>query len=238
MKRNNQSSYRILLVEDEESLAVGLEYNLHEEGYEVTLAADGEESLERFSSGQFDLVILDIMLPHLDGFQVAKKMREQNPRIPILMLTARGDIKDRLKGLEIGADDYMTKPFHLDELLLRTRGMLRRAEWYRAETQKKPLYTLGKYSVNFENLECISEKHQFQLTPQEAMLLKYLVEHKDRVLSRQELLREVWQIDSEVETRTVDTFIARLRKYFEEDPKHPRYITSIRSAGYMFREKE
>jgi DNA-binding response OmpR family regulator len=236
MSRKKRTTSRILLVEDEESLAVGLEYNLSEERYAVTLAADGKEALEFFSPGQFDLVILDIMLPYLDGFEVAKRLRELSPQIPILMLTARGEIQDRLKGLEIGADDYMTKPFHLDELLLRVKGMLRRAEWYDEKTKRSPLYQLGNCKVNFSNLVCNCGKTQFRLTPHEAMLLKYLVEHKERVISRQELLREVWQIDSEVETRTVDIFIARLRKYFEEDPKKPKFFTSIRSAGYIFRE--
>jgi len=234
MSQNKLPASRIFLVEDEESLAVGLEYNLTEEGYTVTLAADGKQALDLFASQQFDLVILDIMLPYFDGFEVANKMREVSPQIPILMLTARSDIKDRLTGLEIGADDYMTKPFHLEELLLRVKGMLRRAEWYKTKTKKKPLYQLGNFTVNFSNLLCQSEKLKFRLTPHEAMLLKYLIEHNGRIIERQELLREVWQIQSEVETRTVDIFIARLRKYFEQDPKRPKYIKSIRSAGYMF----
>ena len=234
MSQNKLSANRILLVEDEESLAVGLEYNLTEEGYAVTLAADGKQALDLFASQDYELVILDIMLPYFDGFEVAAKMRDTSPQIPILMLTARSDIKDRLTGLEIGADDYMTKPFHLEELLLRVKGMLRRAEWYQNITKEKPLYQLGNYTINFSNLLCQSEKTEFRLTPHEAMLLKYLIEQKGRIISRQELLKEVWQIQSDVETRTVDIFVARLRKYFEQDPKRPKFIKSIRSAGYMF----
>jgi two-component system alkaline phosphatase synthesis response regulator PhoP len=234
MDRSEFSGCRILLVEDEESLAIGLEYNLKEEGYAVTLAADGKQAVDCFLSESFDLVLLDIMLPYLDGFQVAEKMREKDPQIPILMLTARSGLKDRLKGLEIGADDYMIKPFHLDELLLRVKGMLRRKQWYQTRTRENPVVRLGSHTVHFDTLTCQSGKHTFQLTAREAMVLKYMIEHPDRIISRQELLKNVWQIHSEVETRTVDIFIARLRKYFELDPKKPRYFKSVRSAGYMF----
>jgi two-component system alkaline phosphatase synthesis response regulator PhoP len=234
MGKNELSGHRILLVEDEESLAIGLEYNLKEEGYAVTLAADGKQAIDRFASESFDLVVLDIMLPYLDGFQVAERMRGKDPQIPILMLTARGGLKDRLKGLEIGADDYMTKPFHLDELLLRVKGMLRRKEWYQTKTDENPVACFGSYTIHFDTLMCQSGKNEFQLTAHEAMVLKYLIDNPDRIISRKELLENVWQIHSEVETRTVDIFIARLRKYFEPDPRKPRYFKSIRSAGYMF----
>jgi len=234
MGKNELSGHRILLVEDEESLAIGLEYNLKEEGYAVTLAADGKQAIDRFASGSFDLVVLDIMLPYLDGFQVAERMRGKDPQIPILMLTARGGLKDRLKGLEIGADDYMTKPFHLDELLLRVKGMLRRKEWYQTKTDENPVACFGSYTIHFDTLMCQSGKNEFQLTAHEAMVLKYLIDNPDRIVSRKELLENVWQIHTEMETRTVDIFIARLRKYFEPDPRKPRYFKSIRSAGYMF----
>ena len=234
MPRNEYSDSRILLVEDEEALAVGLEYNLEEEGYAVILAPDGKQAVDLFASKPFDLVILDVMLPYMNGFEVAEKMRESDPQIPILMLTAKSGIKDRLKGLEIGADDYMSKPFHLDELLLRIKGMLRRKRWYQTKTDIYPLFRFGNHTVNFETLMCESDKMKFRLTPHEAMVLKYLVEHQDKIVTRQELLENVWQIHSEVETRTVDIFIARLRKYFEQDPKNPRYFKSIRSAGYRF----
>lgn len=237
MSRNEFAGSRVLLVEDEEALAMGLEYNLTEEGYNVRMAADGKEAIDIFASVEFDLVILDIMLPYLDGFEVAKKMREKNPQIPILMLTARSGIKDRLRGLETGADDYMTKPFHLDEMLLRIQGMLRRKRWYRVKTDENPFYQIGKCTINFENLTCQSDKSEFQLTAREAILLKYLIENKDRIVSRQELLENVWHIHSEMETRTVDSFMARLRKYFEKDPKNPIYFKSVRGAGYMFREE-
>ena len=234
MSRNEFSGSRILLVEDEESLAEGLEYNLTCEGYVVTRAGDGNQAIERFASESFDLVILDIMLPYLDGFEVAEKMRVSDPQLPILMLTARRGLKDRLKGLGIGADDYMTKPFHLNELLLRVQGMLRRKRWYQTRMNENPIVCFGNNTIHFESLACKSGKAAFRLTPHEAMVLKYLIENKDKIVSRQELLENVWQIHSDVETRTVDIFIARLRKYFEQDPKNPRYFKSIRGAGYMF----
>ncbi len=225
---------QILLVEDEESLAIGLEYNLSCEGYAVTRAGDGRQALKIFKEQSFDLIILDIMLPYFDGFEVAKKIRAKSPQIPILMLTARTAMKDRLQGLEAGADDYLTKPFHLKELLLRVRGMLRRKQWYQEFSREDPVYRFGKNEVNFEDLSCNNGKRKFQLTPYEAMVLKYLIHHKGKIVSRSELLEKVWNVSSEVETRTVDNFVVRLRKYFEPVPAHPIYIKSIRGAGYIF----
>jgi len=181
MKGNNSNGSRILLVEDEQTLAIGLEYNLSEEGYVVVRAEDGRQALNYFESQEFDLIILDIMLPYYNGFDVAKKIREKSPQIPILILTARTTALDRVHGLEIGADDYLTKPFHLAE--------------------------------------------------------QYFIENKGKIVSRKELLENVWDINSEIETRTVDNFIVRLRKYFEPNPAKPIYFKSVRSAGYMFSEE-
>ncbi len=225
---------KILLVEDEESLAIGLEYNLSEEGYKVVRAADGKKALELFRRQQFELIILDIMLPYVSGFEVAAVIREKSPQIPILILTARAGVQDRVHGLEIGADDYLTKPFHLDELLARIKGMLKRKRWYQKLTDLQPEYHFGENVVNFTNLKCRSEKQEFQLTAREAMLLRYLIEHEDKIISREELLKNVWNLSPEVETRTVDNFVMRLRKYFEPNPGKPVYIRSKRSAGYMF----
>jgi two-component system alkaline phosphatase synthesis response regulator PhoP len=225
---------RILLVEDEETLAVGLEYNLSEEGYVVTWVDDGRKAIDCFASQEFDLIILDIMLPFYDGFEVAERIRTTSPQMPILILTARTAAKDRVRGLEIGADDYMTKPFHLQELLLRVKGMLKRKTWYQSATREQPVYRFNDKEVNFENLSCRSGKRTFRLTQREAMVLKYLIEHRGKVVSRQELLENVWNINPEIETRTVDNFIVRLRKYFEPNPSKPIYIKSIRSAGYIF----
>jgi len=224
----------ILLVEDEESLADGLEYNLVQEGYRVTRASDGRRALECFESDEFDLIVLDIMLPYVDGFEVAKKIRERSPQMPILMLTARTAARDRVKGLEIGADDYMVKPFHLKELLLRVSGMLRRKQWYRTSVGSAPLVRFGGNEIHFEEMIFRNAEKTVRLTPHEAMVLKYLMDRRDKVVSRKELLENVWQFPGGIETRTVDTFILRLRKIIEPDPAKPVFIKSIRSAGYMF----
>jgi DNA-binding response OmpR family regulator len=229
---------RILLVEDEETLAVGLEFNLTDEGYSVKWARDGREALEVFDSGSFDLLILDVMLPYYDGFEIAKKIRTNAPQMPILMLSAKTSVQDKIKGLEQGADDYMTKPFHLEELLLRIRGMLKRKLWYKESSGLNPVYTFGDNQINFENFSCTAGLKKFSLTQREAMIMKYLIEKKGKIVSRKELLENVWHISPEIETRTVDIFISHLRKYFEIDPENPVYITSIRNAGYLFNEEK
>ena len=230
---------KILLVEDEESIAVGLEYNLSEEGYEVTIAHNREDALKFFSQNEYDLIILDIMLSYQDdGFKVAHKIREKSLQIPILMLTARNTADDVVKGLELGADDYITKPFHLQELLLRIKRILRRKKWYRQVTPEQPIYRFGDNEVNFEDLECRSGERQFRLTQREAMVLKYLIDNQGKIVSRDELLENVWGLSSLIETRTVDNFIARLRKHFEPNPSSPIFIKSVRSAGYMFVKSE
>jgi len=234
MPSNRFKGSRILLVEDEETLAVGLEYNLSEEGYIVEWASNGKEALECIGSNDYDLIILDIMLPYLDGFEVAEKIREQHARLPILMLTARTSANDRIRGLELGADDYLTKPFHLEELLLRVKGMLKRKQWYQSALSDNPVYHFGENEINFENLSCRSAKRSITLTAHEAMVLKYLIDNQGKVVSRKELLQNVWHIDSEIETRTIDNFIVRLRKYFEPNPAQPIYIKSVRSIGYIF----
>lgn len=229
-----ETKSKILLIEDEESLAKGLEYNLISEGYEVDWAENGKSGLEKFKSVEFDLIILDIMLPFIDGFEVARSIREVDPQMPILILTARASTKDKVAGLELGADDYMTKPFNLDELLLRIKAMLRRKAWYKSVSDTIPLFTFGKNKIDFQKLVGENKGKEILLTQKEAMVLRYLVERKNEVVTRKELLENVWQTNPEIETRTVDNFIVRLRKYFEEDPGHPIYIKSVRSVGYMF----
>jgi len=234
MNNNSYKESKILLVEDEETLAVGLEFNLVEEGYLVEWAKDGREAVSLFESDNFDLIILDIMLPYLDGFEIAKIVRKANPQMPILMLTARTSKGDMVKGLELGADDYITKPFHLKELLLRVKGMLKRKAWYQQTVLNEPVYSFGRNDINFENLKCKCGNKEFKLTPQEAMVLKYLIINKGKIVSRKELLEKVWHLNPDIETRTVDIFISRLRNYFEEDPSNPVYIKSVRGAGYIF----
>jgi DNA-binding response OmpR family regulator len=224
----------ILLVEDEESLAIGLKFNLSEEGYRVDWVTDGQQALQRLKQQKYDLVILDIMLPYVDGYQVTEHIRRNDVQLPILILTARTGAKDRVKGLEAGADDYLTKPFHLEELMLRVKRMLKRTLWYQTAAGVDPVYRVGHAEINFKNLICTSPTGSYQLTVREAMVLKYLIEHQDQIVSRQELLENVWGITSDVETRTVDIFISRLRKHLEEDPSHPVFIKSVRGAGYIF----
>lgn len=236
METNPFKESKILLVEDEETLALGLEFNLTDEGYKVEWARDGKQAMTFFKTKEYDLIILDIMLPFFDGFEIAKFIRAQKPQIPILMLTARTTPEDKVKGLELGADDYMTKPFHLDELLLRIKGMLKRKMWYKTSSETQPVYKFGNNEIDFENLNAKCASKKIILTQREAMLLKYLVDNKGKIISRKELLENVWHLSSDIETRTVDIFISRLRKYFEPDTVNPKYILSVRSAGYTFKD--
>lgn len=237
MNRNDFSGSRILVVEDEETLAVGIEYNLKEEGYDVAWAQNGRQALELFDNRTFDLIILDIMLPFVDGFDVAREIRKNTPQVPILMLTARTEVKDRVKGLETGADDYLTKPFHLEELLARIKSLLRRKKWYQDSTEDMPDYRFGENTIDFKNLSLKTKNNKILLTYQEAAVLKYLLQHKNQIVSREDLLEHVWGVSPKSQTRTVDNFIARLRKYVEPDRGNPKYIQSVRGAGYMFVDK-
>ena len=227
-------SPRILMVEDEEVLGEGIRFNLLKDGYAVEWVKNGRTALETFGKSDFDLILLDIMIPYIDGFEVARQIRERSPLMPILMLTAKTAVDDRVHGLEVGADDYLTKPFYLEELLARIKAMLRRRDWYRRTPPVADVYRFGNNEIDFGNFTCRSGNHEFILTQHEAILLKYLVAHKNRIVSRQELLENVWNIHGEIETRTMDIFIARLRKYFEPNPKKPVFIKSVRSAGYLF----
>jgi len=225
---------RILLVEDEESLARGLQFNLEAEGYKVTLARDGQQAIDFFDQQKFDLVILDVMLPYHDGFEIAQYIREKSQQLPILFLTARRSPDDRIKGLKLGADDYLAKPFSLDELLLRVKRILQRKSWYLHDDLQK--FQLGQWQIDLQALQIMGEEKTINLTQLEANILKYLLERRGKVVSRQELLENVWQTDAEIETRTVDIFIARLRKYLNDDPANPQWIKSVRGIGYMIAE--
>ncbi|MBN1154865.1 response regulator transcription factor [candidate division KSB1 bacterium] len=239
MKAKPEKGSKILLVEDEESLAIGLEFNLREEGYEVDWARDGKIAIEKFNTIEYDLIILDIMLPYFDGFEIAQMIREKSARLPILILTARRETIDKLRGLKLGADDYLTKPFELEELLLRIEGMLKRKSWYRSAYEPDVSHVrFGPNEVDFTTYRCHRGDQEFQLTYMEAMILKYLVENKNRIVSRKELLKNVWHLSDDIETRTIDNFIVRLRKYFETDPAQPKYFLSVRSSGYKFTDAE
>jgi two-component system, OmpR family, alkaline phosphatase synthesis response regulator PhoP len=225
---------RILLVEDELNLARPLQYNLEQEGYEVRSTPSGKAALALYRSEPFDLVILDLMLEEMDGFEVARQIRQRDSRLPILMLTARNTAQDRIHGLELGADDYITKPFHLRELLLRVERMIERATWYLSHQPPPQQVKVAGYNVDIEKLSATGPRGHLHLTALEANLLAALTSQPNHVFSRRELLEKVWGYHSEVETRTVDNFIVRLRKYFEEEPEQPRHFISLRGKGYMY----
>jgi len=225
---------RILLVEDELNLARSVEFNLEQEGYEVRSTPSGKQALALYDREPFDLIILDLMLEEMDGFEVARQIRNGDQRIPILMVTARSTVQDRILGLELGADDYIVKPFHLRELLLRVERTLERTTWYAREEHPARELTVAGYRVDLETLSGHGPRGTLQLTALEASLLKTMTSQPNRVLSRGELLEKVWGYHSEVETRTVDNFIVRLRKYFEEEPDQPQHFVSLRGKGYMY----
>jgi len=224
----------ILLVEDDPHLAKGLQFNLEREGYEVFLVDNGASALDQLREKDFDLIVLDLMLPGLGGLEVARTIRETNIRFPILMLTAKSSKKDKEIGLEAGADDYLTKPFHLPELLLRIKGILRRSEWYQEPVHDQDIFRFSKMWINFRTGKVKGVDGEFYLTTKEALVMKLLVGKKGDVVSREELLEKVWGYDPQTETRTVDNFISRLRKYFEKRPQKPVHILTVREKGYQF----
>ena len=225
---------KILLVEDDPHLAKGLQFNLEREGYEVFLVDNGASALDQLREKDFDLIVLDLMLPGLGGLEVARTIRETNIRFPILMLTAKSSKKDREIGLQAGADDYLTKPFHLPELLLRIKGILRRSEWYKEPVHDQDVFRFSEMWINFRTGKVKGVDGEFYLTTKEALVMKLLVEKKDDIVSREELLEKVWGYDPQTETRTVDNFISRLRKYFEKSPQKPVHILTVREKGYQF----
>ena len=223
---------RILLVEDEKSLREAIQLNLSLEGYEVVPVADGHAALSTYRQQHFDLLILDVMLPGIDGFKVCQQIRLTDQDTPIIFLTAKDTTQDRVNGLKIGADDYLNKPFHLEELLLRIKNVLKRS---RPEI-KTDLnhFAFGKNTIDFGNYQANTESGRIDLTKRETMLLKLLVDKKNQVVSRQEILQTVWGYDVYPSTRTIDNFILAFRKYFEEDPKNPQHFISVRAVGYRF----
>ncbi len=224
----------ILIVEDEAHLAEALAHNLQFEGYATTVANDGEEGLRLAQSIQFDLIILDIMMPKLDGLEVCRRIRATGSQVPILFLTAKSSDADRLLGLKVGADDYIAKPFLLEELILRIQGIFRRQDWYRTPPEQQEVYRFGDNTVNFLTYEAEGKGRTVHLTEKECMLMKLLVERQHQVVSREEILERVWGYRFSTSSRTIDNFIVRLRRYFEPDPKSPRFIHSIRGVGYRF----
>jgi len=222
----------VLVVEDEQHLADGLRFNLEAEGYEVSVVETGEAALEQIKNESFDVVVLDVMLPGKDGFTVMSEMRQAGQFIPTLMLTARGHPEDVLKGFAAGADDYITKPFELAILIARIRGLLRRKDWLRAAS--KDTFVFGDKSVDFNRGELRAGGQVFPLTLMEANVLRYLTQHEGQHVSRKVLLSEVWGLHEDTDTRAIDNFIVRLRRYIEKDPTRPRHLLTVRGVGYRF----
>jgi two-component system, OmpR family, alkaline phosphatase synthesis response regulator PhoP len=228
---------RVLVVEDDPHLAAGVVENLSAEGYEVRTAGDGEQALALLKQAACALIVLDVMLPGMDGFAVCRTLREQGNNTPVLFLTARGDPADRVRGLEAGGDDYLAKPFHLQEFLLRVRAILRRWDWYNSAsaTAATAVLSFGGNEVDFRAFRARSWNGESQeLTEKEAMILKVLAEHGGQIVSREDLLEKVWGYDVFPSTRTVDNFILRLRKRFEKDPANPRHFLTVWGVGYRF----
>ena len=225
----------LLVVEDDPHLAAGVAENLRLEGYEVSTAGDGEQALEWLKARSCALIVLDVMLPGLDGFNVCRTLRAQGNNTPVLFLTARGDPADRVRGLEAGGDDYLAKPFHLEEFLLRVRAILRRWDWYRNASASVAVLRFGGNEVDFRAFRGRAWNGELhELTEKEAMILKVLAEHSGEIVSREDLLERVWGYDVFPSTRTVDNFILRLRKRFERDPADPRHFLTVWGVGYRF----
>ena len=242
---------RVLVVEDEAHLAQGLRFNLEAEGYAAEVVGDGEEATDRLLARKenFDAVVLDIMLPGKDGFHVVEELRAARNYVPVLMLTARGRPEDVLKGFASGADDYLAKPFDLSILLARLQGLLRRSEWMRsAQVSGKRAQLRGDVAgaddfgtfsfagrtIDFGALELRSQDSTIHLTLMESELLRHLVRNDGRIVSRKQILEQVWGLHEDTDTRAIDNFVVRLRRYIEDDPGHPRHLLTVRGVGYKF----
>ena len=237
---------RVLIVEDEEHLAAGLKLNLEAEGFEAEVEENGAVALERLvaadpDAGRFDVVLLDVMLPGLDGFEVVRRLRAARQFVPVMLLTARSSTDDVLHGFEAGADDYLPKPFDLSILLARVDGLLRRRLWLRGggdagQEQELDEFLVGGRSIDFRNqvVRGGGAAPDQPLTVMEATLLRYLVQHEGQTVSRKTLLEEVWGVRQDTDTRTIDNFVARLRRYVEPEPARPRHLLTVRGVGYRF----
>jgi two-component system, OmpR family, alkaline phosphatase synthesis response regulator PhoP len=241
---------RVLVVEDEAHLAQGLRFNLEAEGYAAEVVGDGEAATDRLLGKKepFDAVVLDIMLPGKDGFDVVSELRAAKNYVPVLMLTARGRPEDVLKGFASGADDYLAKPFDLSILLARLQGLLRRTEWTRGGPASRPQaapvdstsvgdfgsFSFGDKTIDFGALELSSGGTTIHLTLMESELLRHLVRNDGKIVSRKQILEEVWGLHEDTDTRAIDNFVVRLRRYIEDDPGHPRHLLTVRGVGYRF----
>lgn len=235
---------RVLVVEDEAHLARGLRFNLESEGHSVEVVQDGESALQLLSNSthsSFDAVVLDVMLPGKDGFSVVRELRQMRNFVPVLMLTARGRPEDVLKGFTAGADDYLPKPFELPILLARLQGLLRRREWLLqsavpegAPTDGYEIFSFAGRTIDFGKLELHADGNTIQLTLMEAELLRHLIRNRDKVVSRKSILEEVWGLHEDTDTRAIDNFVVRLRRYLEQNPAKPKHLLTVRGVGYRF----
>jgi len=232
---------RILIIEDDSHIAEGLKLNLTLQGYEVDIAPDGVSGLQKWKAGQPHLIVLDIMLPGIDGFSILQSIRLVDERLPILILSARGSSEDRVKGLTYGVDDYLAKPFNLEEFLLRVERLLARVSWTggpdalpAASLPLSPMYAFGRNRIDFSTATAHIHSGKIMLTEQEMKLLKLFIANRGKPLTRKQLLEIGWGYTGIIATRTVDNFIVRFRKYFEENPQKPVYFRSLRSIGYIF----
>ena len=236
METQNQNQIRILLVEDEKSLSDTIKLNLELEGYTVHSVDNGKKAVKVFKEERFNLIVLDVMLPEMDGFTVCEEIRLDNAEVPILFLTAKSTPEDRITGLKLGGDDYLTKPFNLEELLLRINNLLKRGTVSILNSISE--YSIGNKRIDFNRLQIINgSTTPKNLTKKEALLLKLLIERKNEVVSREHILETVWGYDIYPSTRTIDNFIVNFRKYFERDPSKPLYFRSVRGVGYQFMEQ-
>ncbi|MEI2740611.1 MAG: response regulator transcription factor [Chitinophagaceae bacterium] len=234
---NAEKKTSILLVEDEENLHEALKLNLELEGYEVTSAFDGAAALKAVQGEYFDLIILDVMLPEMDGINVTETIRLSNNEVPILILSAKNSSADRVLGLKKGADDYLTKPFNLEELLLRVHKLINKNKKLQDKSTLGDTYSFGGNTVDFKAQEATkADGEKIQLSKKETMLLKLLIENKNEVVPREKILQSVWGYNVYPTTRTIDNFILNFRKYFEDDSRNPRYFHSVRGVGYKYSE--
>ncbi len=232
-----EKDFSILLVEDEENLQEALKLNLELEGYEVSICGDGATALKMVAKEHFDLIILDVMIPELDGIAVCETIRLSNTQLPILILSAKNSSNDRVLGLKKGADDYLTKPFNLEELLLRVKKLIKKSEQIATKTPMPDTYTFGKNTIDFKASEAFTFLNKkIRLTKKELMLLKLLIENKNEVVTREKILQAVWGYNVYPTTRTIDNFILNFRKYFEEDSRNPIFFHSVRGVGYKHSE--
>ena len=222
---------RILIVEDEEAILMALEDDLRLEGYDVESAADGSLGLSMAQKHPYDLIILDVMLPKMDGFEVCRRLRSSEVATPILMLTAKSQEIDKVLGLELGADDYVTKPFSPRELMARVKALLRRG---RRAAQEVNTFSFGNVEIDFRKYQAVKAGERVDLTAPEFALLRFLIEHRDEVVDRSDILDDVWEDPASVFPRTVDTHVAHLRKKLEDDPANPKHLLSVRGVGYRF----